>query len=703
MPDTDVTPYPRPDLDRSERWQSLDGRWDFFPDERDSLDPAQLRQLPATETIAVPGNWEECASAGRHDWLGTGWYRRSFEVPTDWAGERVWLTIGAVFHAATIWVNGRQVGTSDSGYLPWSADVTDAIDHGTAELLVRVTSPMDKRDILHGKHRSLPVDDYNGCSFTPSSGIWQNVWIEPRPAVHVAAARLSPTTGLDGVDFEIELAGLDADGGTDVTVTITPESAAAEPVAAEQVAADLGSGVARGTIEIEDPRLWSPQDPHLYHFRVEVSSAAGTDSVRVYTGLRTIEARDGRILLNGEPLYVRGVLDQGYWPGTGIAAPDDAALVRDLELARDAGFNLVRKHIKPECPRWLHHADRLGMLVWAEPASPGRLSEASVHALETELTGMLRRDAGHPSIIIWSAYNEEWGLNWALDRSASAREAARSGYRLLKRLDPTRLAVDTSGWNHVESDLLDWHLYESSDPGRFADATASLLAGEPWPLGHSRSYPTRAQLAVESDPELMAAPLINSEYGGGWDSLDRAWHSRWQTQFLRLFDTNHGYVFTELYDIEAETVGVYTTDRRSKDQGGFDQTSVHADTVIIPLLRPLTCGADVVVTPGADFTVEVRVSHTGVNAVGGELTWQLDDRHGSAGRVSVDPFTVSDPIRLTVPQSGAGRLQLEVRSADTVAARTFIDITDQTPTGNVPPDSGWRPAPVPPILPQRRC
>jgi hypothetical protein len=675
--------HPRPDAARLDEWASLDGEWEFIPDPLGVLSHHAATNATA-ERIAVPGNWEQGASGGRHDWLEHGWYRRRIDVPTQWTKPRVILTIGAVFHSARAWMNGSELGSSSSGWLPWEVDVTDALRGGSAVLVVRVSSPRDKRDLVHGKQRSIPYDDYNGCDFTPSSGIWGSVWIEARPATHAARVLLTPTQGLDGFHVDVEIA-----GPTDSlrSARIEPDGEGLEPVELT-----IEGNRARGMLRIPAPRLWSPDDPHLYFADIRVSTGDSDDDVvRVYSGLRSIATAGGRILLNGEPLYIRGVLDQGYWPGGGLAAPSEASLLLDLELARDAGFNLVRKHLKPEDPRWLYHADRLGILVWAEAACLGRHTPAGAAAFRNELQLMLRRDANHPSIIIWSAYNEEWGLNWALPLDPEVREAAVEAYRLLKSEDPTRLAVDNSGWNHVESDLLDWHNYHNARPELFGDAAAVIVEGGAWDLEHSPRYPTPAHLMWDGSAPDPSIPVLNSEYGGGWDSVERSWQTRWQTQYLRLLERNQGYVFTELYDIEAETVGVYTFDRRTKDQDGFEQHWVHADTVIAPLLRPVKVGADVIVATGETLTFDVRISHHGTTSLTGRLRWRLDEENSGSIAATVDPWELTKPIRVTHTVKRGGRLELvfEVDGAD--IARTYVDVATELPTTNIPADTGWRP------------
>ncbi|MER6924351.1 sugar-binding domain-containing protein, partial [Streptomyces spiralis] len=202
--------YPRPHFDRSHAWLSLDGAWDFRadPDQEHTDDTADGYD----RRITVPFAWETPASGIAAHWLQTAWYRRTFAVPADWTGRRVVLHFGAVHHEATVWVNGTEVAHHEGGYTPFSADVTDALGDGEQLLVVRVHAPADKLDIAHGKQRSMPRDDYDGVCFTPSSGIWQSVWLEHRPATHLSALRLRPTDDLTGIAVEASVHGPHTDG-----------------------------------------------------------------------------------------------------------------------------------------------------------------------------------------------------------------------------------------------------------------------------------------------------------------------------------------------------------------------------------------------------------------------------------------------------------------------------------------------------------
>ena len=661
--------YPRPDRDRSDRWLSLNGRWAF-------------ESAYEVTTILVPFAWETAASGVHRTWLEKGVYRRRIQVPASWEGARVVLCFGAVHHHARVLVDGIEVGDHSGGYTSFEFDVTDFAAPGhDVELTVDVEAPADKRSIPHGKQRSIPRDDYDGVSFTPTSGIWQSVWLEARGRTYLAAVVLHGDS-LTGIDIVGSLKG-DAPQRERVRARVL------DGIHAEEVELTPDTlGRVSGRIDLALPRLWSPEDPHLYTVELTTGEGSGADRVRVTTGLRRIETVDERLLLNGERIYLRGVLDQGYWPQTGLTAPDDAALVRDLELAHELGYTLVRKHIKLEEPRWLHHADRLGMLVWAEPPGPSRFSTEAAAAFERQIPEMVERDASHPSIIVWGLYNEEWGLDWDIPGSPERASAAARAYDLLHALDTSRPIVENSGWSHVRTDLVDWHYYDE-DPGSWAANVAALAEGrrEEFPVKLGPDFVVDKSLYGAPEHPRTGLPLLNSEYGAGFTSLERAWHLRWQTQELRRHDRFAGYVYTELADVEHEMAGLVDADRRRKDSGGLDPADVNATTVIIVDVVPACAGADIAV-PVETLELTFHVSHHGDESLIGRLRagWASSGADfgpdpaaydAESSLVKAEPFEVSGKVTLEIPAPGnvpAARLQVWfVDLADVVQARTFID------------------------------
>jgi hypothetical protein len=648
--------YPRPDFDRSHRWVSLNGEWNFLADpENGGLDRHWERpgSVEWSEHILVPFAWETAASTVAREWMPIGWYRRWLARPDEWAQERTLLHFGAVHYRCQVWLNGRWVGEHTGGYLPFSFDITEELIDGAGELIVRVEAPLDKLAIPHGKQRSRPRDDYDSCAFTASSGIWQAVWLEGRPATYIEQVQLRSTDDLRSVQARVTLNGPHLDEAT-LFLEIAGGSGQIVPV--------KGSSEITVTLPIDHPQRWSPRTPHLYTVIVRLRSADGEDRVSSYTGLRKIEVRGNRLLLNGEQLYLRGALDQGYWFDCGYTAPDDETLKRDVELALRAGYNLIRKHIKLEDPRWLYWADRLGLLVWAEPPCVGRYSPEAIARFESQLASMVERDGNHPCIILWGIYNEEWGLDWRCAQDREKREAVARAYDLLAAADHSRPIIDDSGWSHVKTDVLDWHYYDN-DVKRWGEVTAALVNDFSTWFGHQIAldvwYETQLSLPGCDHRDV---PLMNGEYGGGSTPVERGWHLRWQTQELRRHAAISGYIYTELYDVEHELCGIYDAHRQLRPLG-CDPAHINAETTLIFDLIPERPGLDYR-APNHMIDIPVRLAHQGNQALHGVLTWHWNDQveEKTLGvKMTIPPYTITEPVALhyQLPTDvSAGRLHV---------------------------------------------
>ena len=658
--------YPRPDRDRSARWINLNGTWEFRAEGIDT-------------TITVPFAWETPASGVQRTWLEHATYTRTIVVPADWAGLRVVLCFGAVHHVARVSIDDRLVGEHTGGYTSFEYDVTDLLAPGVpSRLTVEVDASADKRSMPHGKQRSIPRDDFDGVCFTPTSGIWQTVWCEARGRTYPATLGVRGDS-LTGIELSGQLVG-DRPAGCPVTARVLDGDAVTVLCHAD------ADGRFAARLDLRNPRLWSPDDPYLCRVEIVTGEGDDADTLTLPAGLRQVEICGDEIRLNGSRIYLRGVLDQGYWPDTGLTAPTDQALLRDLELARDLGYNLVRKHIKLEDPRWLHHADQMGMLVWAEPPGPSRYSPEAAAAFEAQFQPMFDRDGDHPSIIIWGLYNEEWGLDWDIPGSPEKAQAAAHAYDTLRAIDATRPIIDNSGWAHVKTDIIDWHYYED-DPAAWAENIAALATGarDDYPVRLGLDFIVDKRLLADSTAKRPLVPILNSEYGGGFTSLERAWHLRWQTQELRRHSQFCGYVYTELADVEHESAGLVDTHRQPKDHAGLDLADVNSETVIIVDVIPARAGADIPV-PDRPLELTLRISHCGSHAVKGrlQLGWApagtparipvTPDRM-QTDLVTVNPFVVSEPIRVQVPPVDCpSRLQIWfVSDEGQVLARTFLD------------------------------
>ena len=653
--------YPRPDRDRSEQWLSLNGTW-------------SLTSEDATVPITVPFSWETPASGVGRTWLENATYTRTITLPSGWQGRRVFLEFGAVWHRAVVTIDGEAVGDHDGGYTSFEFDVTDFLSEGVpAELRVDVTAPSDKRALPHGKQRSIPRDDFDGVDFTPTSGIWQSVWLEARGRTWIDDIVVRG----DSLEYFAVSGTVRGDSPAGAVVTVTVDDA-------HTVLTADAHGRFVGTIAPRDPQHWSPTTPHLY----ELGFTTADDSVWITGGLRRFEARGEQLFLNGERFYLRGVLDQGYWPTSGATAPSDAALVTDLQLARDAGYNLVRKHYKFEEPRFFHHADRMGMLTWAEPAGTSRWTPEGAANFEAQVAPMVARDGNHPSIVIWGLYNEEWGLDWDIAASPERAGAAIDAYDLLHSLDDSRPIVENSGWSHVKSDLVDWHYYDESNASWAANLRA-LAEGtrDSWEVNLGRGFVVDKSLYGSAGFPREGVPIVNSEYGAGFTPFERSWNVRWQTQELRRHDRFAGYVYTELTDIEHEPAGLFDVNRNPKDWGGLDPADANGETTLVIDLVPREAGADIPM-PAPGFTVDVHVSHHGSESVTGTVhaAWVSSGRPfppagltsaAHSGAVTVEPFVLSEAVTVALDAPAglpAARLLLWFVDSDgSVRARSFVD------------------------------
>jgi hypothetical protein len=528
-PDNALPEYPRPQLTRPD-WQNLNGRWEFAP-ARAGEQPPVGRTLP--ERILVPYPVEsQLSGLERHE--DRMWYRRTFTVPADWHighGQRLRLNFGAVDWQAVVYVNGTKVVEHQGGYDKFSADITDALKPGrTQELIVGVYDPTDAAGGENpplGKQRLDP----SGIWYTPSSGIWQTVWMEPVARDHVDSLKLIPD--VERGRLTVEARGVRA--GVPITATAYDGKRA--------VATARGRTGGPLTLTLRNPRLWSPDDPFLYDLKVSV----GADRVGSYFGMRSIavEKVNGvpRTVLNGEPVFMMATLDQGFWPDGLHTAPTDAALAYDLRVHKRLGFNAVRKHIKVEPDRWFHWADRLGLMVWQDMPSmtAGVKPSAAARArYEREMKEMIDEHVSSPSVVMWVTFNEGWGQ---YDEARIAEQA--------KAWDPTRLVNCMSGLNlgadGGTGDIMDEHGYPSPALPPRPDGERALVTGEYGGLG--LAVPGHAWSVQQSYVDVDPATYTD-DYLAKLDEV-RALACR----------GSNGAVYTQISDVEGELNGLLTYDR----------------------------------------------------------------------------------------------------------------------------------------------
>jgi beta-galactosidase/beta-glucuronidase len=578
MPQTELprAEYPRPQFTRAQ-WKCLNGTWQFEIDQGDSGLERGLLDRDLARSIVVPFAPEsELSGIGTDDFLGAVWYRREVSIPSAWAGNRVLLHFQAVDYDATVWVNGHEVARHRGGFTPFSADITGVSSPGeSATVVVRA------RDRVGGPQaRGKQSRAYwpTGALYRRTTGIWQTVWLEPVPDTHMRRPRITPDVAAGRFHVEVPLSRNQAGQRLDVTV-----SDADGPVetASTGAARDLTARLAV-TLPPERVRQWSPSDPHLYDVRLVLSDRNGDviDEVRSYAGLRSV-AIDGRaVLINGERIFQRLVLDQGFYPDGVMTAPSESALIEDIELAMAAGFNGARLHQKVFEERFLYHADRLGYLVWGEFGDWGCNVDREVGDQRPDMSYVsqwleaLDRDYSHPAVIGWCPLNETYQP--VGDEITTLDDATRALFLATKAFDTSRPVLDASGYSHREpaTDVYDSHNYQQ-DPEAFATQMAGLRDGTPYVNtgrgGRRWSLPYGGQ------------PYFCSEFGGIWWSpgdthgpgswgygdppeSEEAWMERFEGLVGVLLDDPDmfGYCFTQLTDVYQERNGLYTFDRKPK-------------------------------------------------------------------------------------------------------------------------------------------
>ncbi len=551
--------YPRPLLVRGE-WQNLNGLWDYAIVGADDLCPTVF-----DGKILVPYPLESSLSGVQRKMMRGEvlWYDRTFTVPASWRGRDVLLHFGAIDHEATVYVNGRRVASHVGGYAAFSANITSALKDGSNRLTVRVVDSTNERFQPVGKQRLNPGGN-GSIWYTSVSGIWQTVWMEPVAKQHIADVRTTPD--LDASRFAVDVKTVATMPSTDrVEVTL---SFAGKEVA--KVSAPVGQTI---YVPVKKPQLWSPDSPNLYQMSVSlVARGQQVDCVASYAAMRKIsvaQMADGvwRLQLNNKNLFHFGPLDQGYWPDGLYTAPTDEALKFDIQKTKDWGFNMIRKHMKVEPARWYYYCDSIGIMVWQDMPSICRSDQHwhprnwndqadGAHAADVEANyfhewgEIISQFYSHPSIVVWTPFNEAWGQF----KTSEVVEFTRSQ-------DASRLINPASGGNHyLAGDFLDLHDYARPPVLFMNDKTRPVVLGEYGGLGRH----VEGHRWVESDARTYVnykdvKELTDSYVEQGEAVLRMAKGITLDDGTPAAFSAA---VYTQTTDVETEVNGLMTYDRK---------------------------------------------------------------------------------------------------------------------------------------------
>jgi hypothetical protein len=526
------TEYPRPQMVR-EQWLNLNGVWDLTIDDSKTVEKCLVPFPPESALSGVMKGGTKFV------------YKRIFEVPQDWNGQRVLLHFGAVDWDTTVEVNGTKFGPHKGGYDAFTYDITGALKKtdDEQELIVTAIDPTDNGEQPRGKQILNP----HGIWYTPTSGIWQTVWIEPVAENFIESFKFD--TNIDTGELKVHT-NWGGESDKPPTIDVVVFDGAEEVARGSKVGEDV-------VLKVANPKLWTPDSPHLYDVRLALRRGdKALDTVQSYVGFRKIEVKsDGkfnRLFLNGKELFQVGMLDQGFWPDGLYTAPTDEALKYDIEMTKKLGFNLIRKHVKVEPQRWYYWADKLGVVVWQDmpsannglwpqsrPAPSADVISGSLKQYEHELTQLIEQHINSPAVIMWVVFNEGWG-QYDTERVT----------KLAKDLDPTRLVNNASGWTdfHV-GDVNDMHKYPG--PGVPApEAKRAAVLGEFGGLGlfvkdHMWTKDHFSYAGMEDARELT-------------DNYKRLLGRVWQ---LHNDEGLAAVVYTQTTDVEKEANGLMTYDR----------------------------------------------------------------------------------------------------------------------------------------------
>ena len=569
--------YPRPQFERAD-WVNLNGEWSFALDLSDSgRDRDFYNSKGFEQRITVPFAPESKLSGiGYTDFINSVWYQRMIQIPSAWQGKRVKLNFGAVYYESEVYIDGRFVGRHYGGSDSFAFDITDFVGDGKEHSIV-VHAESDLRSGTQpGGKQSTNYYSY-GCSYTRTTGIWQTVWMEA--VDDMALERVQVVTDIDNEQIVVIPTYYNVAGGNTLSVEVRDGG---KVVAHAESAAVQGVPV---VVALKKAKLWSPESPFLYDVVYEVKDAEGKtlDRVDAYVGMRKVHIDGNKIYLNNKPYYQRLVLDQGFYPDGIWTAPSDEALKHDIEMSKAAGFNGARLHQKVFEERFHYWADKLGYIVWGEMASWDKdfNSVAAARNFLSEWGNIVVRDRNHPALIVWTPFNEEFGVP-----SNEAGRFLTDVYNETRRLDPTRPVNTVSGGIYVISDFCTAHCYEQDG----ARLHSMLFDGEKFyqPQGPNGGF-DRAIRKLYYDGSL---PYVLDEFGGikcaetqpeggnSWGYGDAAptredFYTRLEALVKAIVEHSDkicGFCYTQLTDVEQEQNGVYYYDRGEK----FDMGRVKA-------------------------------------------------------------------------------------------------------------------------------
>lgn len=556
-----IPEYPRPQFVRKD-WLNLNGEWKFGFGDEVTFDEAMKGKLP--RTINVPFTYEtKLSGIEDHSQRHIVWYSRTI---TGKEGKSTILTFEGADYDTEVYVGGRLVGFHRGAYSRFSFDVTDYLNDGEAMLVVKC---MDNDLPIQVRGKQRWEKESFGCWYVQTTGIYKTVWLEYVDELHLTRLKITPDISNNSVKFDVGVSKPADDAEVCINITFDGRHIQTASIWAADIDNTVSVRLDSKSITYQT-EIWSLWNPALYD--VEISIHKGervTDTVGSYFGLREYTVKNGKLLFNNGPFYAKLVLDQGYWKDSGITPPSEEAIMRDIQLAKQMGFNGCRKHQKNEDERFYYYADIMGFTVWCELPSNHWFSDEATKDITVEWLDIVTQNYDHPSLVTWVLFNESWGVK-GIASDSSQSNLATGLYYMTKSIDTMRPVISNDGWSHAKSDILTLHHYEQSADRLYSmyNDRTKLTDGDVW---NSQILPFADGYRYEGQPIIM------SEFGGTHYAQSEGWgygaavHS--DEEFLERFGSLmdavkrmniSGYCYTQLTDVEQETNGLLTNEREPK-------------------------------------------------------------------------------------------------------------------------------------------
>ena len=565
-----LTGYPRPQFQRT-NWLNLNGQWDFsFDDNKIGEKDKWYEKFPHGNKINVPYSYEtKLSGIGIEELHTVVWYEKRLELEVDHTKKTI-LNFEGVDYNCKVWVNSYYVGGHQGGYAAFALDITDYLINGMNKITVKVEDSYSA-EIPRGKQRWK--SENFGCWYVQTTGIWKTVWLESVPKFYMEKIKITPDLDRSSVEIVGKFQG--TSGGKDFKLRC-------DIILEDQIISSTLHNIIDNDIKItvelssnKEPwklAVWAPHSPRLYDVKfILLEEENEVDTMYSYFGMRKISIEGDKVLLNNLPLYQKLILDQGYWEDSHLTPPSEEAIIKDIDLILEAGYNGVRKHQKVEDNRFLYWCDKKGLLVWSEMASSYSFTEKAVMDFTREWMEIVEQNYNHPSIITWTPFNESWGIEqiFSVQQQQKFTEAI---YHLTKTFDAMRPVIVNDGWEHTVSDIITLHDYVERGEEfikRYKDKENILKNKVPFNVH---------RYAFAKGYEYKGQPVILSEYGGIALSSDNGWgygeQVRSEEAFIERFDSITsaikeldyicGFCYTQVTDVQQEINGLYNMKREAK-------------------------------------------------------------------------------------------------------------------------------------------